>query len=408
MWAYCAGSLIPNVLAEDSSGEEAAIGTVAHEVSEIWLKSGNRPSHLIGEIRDIVAGKGDRRRVYSVEITEEMLDYCQRYVEWCQDEDGDHYVEVRVDYSDLTPIPDQGGTSDHICARPGVLTVTDLKFGQGVEVYAEKNTQCILYAYGAFRLHDDDYDFQKIVIRIAQPRRDHFDEWELTRQELLEWTEWLKDRAHIAWSHNAPRTPGSKQCQWCRVRKDCGAYVAWLDQFSEGVFDNLDAEMSEEVVKTAVARLDESNGDFINPPSLTMLTLEQKAKLYTYRKMMEKFFEDLGNDLYQKLMQGDDVPYWKLVEGRTTRSFPNQEAVAEHLEWLGLDEDQYNPRTFQSPAQVEELLLQTGYRRKQLPVLLKPYCKNTASQPTMVSAGDKRPALIMGDQDVFDDLDDDL
>src|SRR5690606_37895851 len=153
LWLNTPGCLSPNLLAEDSAGHEAASGTVGHECGEQWLRAipdicwgmGDlaqrqideaEPRHRIGEIVVIK----EKKDTYEVEIDQEMLDYVRKYVEWVIALPGEHYVETRVDFSDLTPIPDQGGTADHAACEPGVLTITDLKMGY-IRVLAKLNTQ---------------------------------------------------------------------------------------------------------------------------------------------------------------------------------------------------------------------------------------------------------------------------
>jgi hypothetical protein len=109
MWLTCSGSLIPNVLSHDSAGEEAAEGTTAHAVAEEWLTSGERPEHLIGTVRRVDG--------WDIEITEEMMAYVSDYVDYVEALLADaveFQTETRVDFSNLTPIPDQGGTADNI------------------------------------------------------------------------------------------------------------------------------------------------------------------------------------------------------------------------------------------------------------------------------------------------------
>ena len=115
MWTACAGSLIPNVLSEDTAGEAAAEGTVAHGVAETWLKSGKKPKHLIGTI--------ERVEGFDIEITHSMLDFVEQYVTWCWQLAGDHYIESKVYFDDLTPIPRQGGTADHCACLPEWLII---------------------------------------------------------------------------------------------------------------------------------------------------------------------------------------------------------------------------------------------------------------------------------------------
>lgn len=403
-WLRCLGSLLPSLLAEDDAGEDAAYGTVAHGVAERWLKTGLRPSDLVGEIEVVDEGHAK----FEIEIDEVMLDFVQEYVDWCAYLPGSLLVEQRVDFSCLTPIPNQGGTADHIALEPGVLTITDLKMGKGVQVFATGNTQARLYALGAFFRWDWEYDFQRIVIRIAQPRLEHFDVWEISRDELLQFAEFAKGRAHAAWQPDAPRTPGEKQCQWCKVRRDCAARAAYVEKMLEGVFDALDDVVTDEDVIRLVDRLDdefETVAFRMKPPR--ELTVAQRAKIIRSRRGIENWLKSIEDDLEKILQAGGVVPGFKLVEGRSNRIFPNSDRIPSTLEMLtGVPESEFVERKVCTPAQAEEILVKKGgYKRAQLPDLLGDLAVKPRGKPVMAPAHDKRPELSTNVDDVFDDLD---
>ncbi len=404
MWLKCAGSLIPNLLAEDNAGVDAAYGTVAHGVGEVWLKTGDRPTNLVGTVELVDEGHD----VFHIEIDDIMLDYVQEYVDWCRVLPGDLFVERRVDFSQLTPIPNQGGTADHIACCPGVLTVTDLKMGKGVQVFAEENPQGLLYALGSFLKWDAKYHFEKIVIRIAQPRLNHFDVWEVSREYLLEFAEHVRERSHLAWQPDAPRTPGPGQCQWCKVKMDCLPHAAYLIQMTEGVFDDLSGDLEEPDVIKLVDRLDDEFDDFEVVPMLaTTMSLEHKAKIIKYRKMMENWLKSIEDELEKILQSGEEVPGYKLVEGRANRFFPNDPyKTASDLSLItGMDESDFLVTSVPSPAQVEDILRKKGgFKRSELPQILEDLVVKPRGKPVMAPAHDKRQALSVGVDDAFDDL----
>lgn len=403
MWANCSGSLIPNLFARDTAGEDAAQGTVAHGIAEQWLRSGEEPRHLIGTTQ--VIEEGDQS--FEIEIDGSMLEYVGQYVDWCIYLPGVHFVETRVDFSDLTPLKRQGGTADHAACEPGRLTITDLKYGKGYQVFAKNNTQAILYAYGFFVKYDCLFDFEEIVIRIAQPRLDHFDEWVITREELLKWAAWLKERAYAAWCHDAQRTPSEKACQWCRVSADCAARAVFTERLIDGVFDNLDTEITTSDMSDLTDRLD--SGLFnLSPVRLGSLTTAQKATLLPYRSMVESWFNDLYVDLEQRCLAGEVVPGYKLVEGRSNRVFTRESSAVELLDFLGLPDEVIHPRKLITPAQAEEELTKRGYKRRELPVLLNPVVRKPPGKPSMAVESDRRPAIESIASSSFDNLDEEL
>ena len=401
MWMGCSGSLIPNIMQKDSGSGAAAEGTVAHAVAEEWLVSGIKPSHLIGTKRTISEGDSS----WEITIDEVMLKHLESYVDWIQFEDGDHYVEQQVRYSDLTPILDQGGTADHIICRPGTLIITDLKYGQGIFVEVVNNPQLMLYAYGAMRKFEFDYgQFDEIIMRIAQPRMDNLAEWKITRAELLEFVAKVRIAAHAAWQLDAPRTPSDDACQWCKVKAGCTALAVKVSRITDGYFDNLDSEVDVAEMVNMKALLDSGELN-VNPIDAGLLTLEQKAKLFAYKHVITAWLDSIGSELYKRLSDGELVEGYKLVRGRNTRHFANIPAAEAHLEFLGLSVDDYAPRTFISPAECEKVLLKNGYKRKILPECLDSIVASRAGNPTMVPSSDPRPSLANAGEGCFENLD---
>lgn len=67
-------------------------------------------------------------------------------------------------------VPSGFGTGDCVIVADDVLTVIDFKYGKGVAVSADHNSQMMLYALGALQLFDALYDIAEIRMVIFQPR----------------------------------------------------------------------------------------------------------------------------------------------------------------------------------------------------------------------------------------------
>lgn len=400
MWLFCSGALLPNLLAPDDAGIDAAYGTVAHGVGEVWLKSQMRPDYLIGTVEEVDEG----HEVFNIEIDAVMLNYVEQYVNWCNWLPGDHYTEQRVDFSRLTPIDGQGGTADHIACEPGILTITDLKMGKGVQVFAKDNTQGLLYALGAYFQWDHKYNFKRIIIRIAQPRLGHFDEWEISVADLLEFADYVIERALLAWQPDAVRTPGIKQCQWCKIRANCATRAHWIFTIVDGLFDDLADTMD---LADYITFLDSEDFDMSVIPARD-LTLAQKVKLLEYRKVIENWLKDIEDDVERRAQSGTKIPGRKMVEGRANRVFHqrNPQKLAETLEMSsGIPAEKFLKTTVLNLTGIEEVIQREGgYRGKDMPVVLEGLVYKPKGKPVLVLENDPRPAISLGDDDAFDDL----
>lgn len=402
MWLSCSGSLIANMMEPDSCSYEAAEGTVAHEIAEQWLRTKQAQYHRVGDVVEVIEHNGQR---FEVKVDRVMLDYILDYVLWCEDQDGEHYIETRVDFSRYTPIPNQSGTADHAACSPGKLVITDLKYGKGVQVFAEKNSQAMIYALGFFWKYDHIYDFQTIEIRICQPRLNHFDVWEVSRDELLEFGEYVRERALRCWQVDAPRSPSAKGCQWCRAKSTCLALVKMQDDLLEGRLSAIGREYTAAELEDLYQSI--LDGTYrVRPIEVRKLTTEQLALLRPMRQTMEGWWRSVDNTLETRALAGDKVPGMKLVEGRTDRKFQDEDETAEWLDVIGLTKEQMYQVKLKSPAQIEEELInEFGYTRKQAMELIASMVTKPQGRPTLALNSDKRQPLDDREECYWDDSD---
>lgn len=374
----------------DDAGYDAVLGTVAHWIHEHWLLTGKRPNHLLGKrpwsfiAKDELSAHEWQLIRYQIGtekdiiVDDGMLNYVEDSVLRCREMPGDHFVEKRVNISRWTPIPDQFGTADHFACESGVLRVNDFKYGTGVQVYAEQNYQAILYALGVIDEYDWEYDFDKVVIGIHQPRLNHIDYWETTKAELLEIGEYIKKRFALANSDNPPYGPTEKACKFCKVSYKCKALA---DEVLD-MFDFEDDATAEDV------RLD-----------LEFLTLEREVEIYKKRALFKLWIGGIEADIATRLSgDPDSVPGLKLVAGRSVRYWLNKNNAFDELSLYVDDEDKlYTPREVISPAQAEKLLSKDDRS------IVSELAEKRPGKPTIVDEADPRPRWDGGNAALADD-----
>lgn len=410
MWLYCSGSLIANLMEPSGGSFEAAEGTVAHGIGEEWLRSGKRPTHLVGTTQRIIEKVRGVVQVFDILITNTMLDYVQQYVEWCQELPGDHFVETRVYFSEFMPIPKQGGTADHAACTPGRLIVTDFKYGKGIEVSVNGNTQGLLYALGFFLKYDHIYHFEEIEIRICQPRMVNWGIYIVTREELLEFAEFVKERAAAAWQVNAPRRASEKSCQWCSVKGDCAALLMTIDALMEGRWDDIDREYDVEEMDSYIDYMTKNHYriSLVNPKKLTPVQL---AKIRPFRRLAESFFKSVDEAAERLALQGERIPGHKLVSSRSYRKYRDEDKAVELFELIGIDETVYRKTELVSPAEAEEIIRDALPKlpKAQIESLLATVTVKPDGKPTLALLTDKRPEYgSQYDDLLLDDEDDDI
>jgi hypothetical protein len=385
----CPGSLLPSLEVADTAGYEAAVGTAFHMLIAEWLRDRERPSFMLGKTVPI-----DQ---WTVTIDREMFAYAEECIAR-YNLSGRYLVEHKVDISGLTPIGQQSGTADVIVLRSGVLEIIDWKYGTGVQVFAKHNTQLLCYGWGAYQELRHLGAIEAIRLHIGQPRLSHYDMWEVTPDQLREFGVWARAQWAAAYQAGAPRYPSHKACQWCRVRLRCPARQAALERIVDETFDIVDEiEVSQDEQANLIDPV-----LLVTPPA--ELSTERLAWIYQYRRSIEVWFREIGEELLKRGTQGDDLGgLWKIVIGRQgNRTWTDPEGAAGALQRMGLDPAELWTRTLASPAQVERMLVATGITGATSSDCIGLLTHRALGKPTLVPADDTRTDLTEIITETFD------
>lgn len=433
-WLNCKAFLLTNAGRPDGGGYDAAYGTVAHNIAAIWLTAVRDEGREAAEhVPARFLGYKTIENGHAIECDNIMLFHIRRYLDWCAEVEPLGYVRIeqRVDYSEYTPIPKQGGTADHFVMCPGHLIITDLKMGIGVFVPVEWNTQALLYALGVYLEWNFLFSFKKITIRICQPRKDYFGVWEISVDDMLKWAaDVMRPAAEAAWKQNQPRSPGIKQCQWCDD-KACVARSALLEDVTDDYFANEeDAQGGDPLAQSQFEILDGASPEYseaeLDKHAMTVLFGDktpdkvdvrpfrhlETAVLswrYKHRGYFEKFFREIGIELTRRTEAGQNTG-WKLTDGRNSYAWRDEEYAVGRLIEAGLKRKDLYVSEVTSVHQAKEKLRAAGWKPKQIEALLYKSDVANPSTPSLAITKPGKPTLVLetddrpGLEDAADDL----
>lgn len=272
------------------------------------------------------------------------------------DPDAIVLLERRVNYSRW--VQEGYGTCDLVIVIRGIVYVVDLKFGRGLRVEANTNSQLRLYGAGAVEMFAHLYDITEVVMTIVQPRLGHIDTEVLSKQALYDWMEQVvAPAAALAWNGQGEFVPG-EHCRWCKGKAVCAARAQ----------KNLD-----------LARLDFAPPQTLDETAIAHV-LEQASQLYAWVRDVESY-------ALNQALQGRHFAGYKLVAGRYTRKISDTSKAAAALLSAGIDAGVvYAPRELNSLTALE-----TAVGKKKFAHILGDLIAQSPGKPVLVPVEDKRP-----------------
>lgn len=361
-WMACT----PSAQLEQQFPEQTSVyaeeGTFAHALAELKLRRAIANTIKPSEFKKRLA-EMQKHPLYSPAMEEYVDQYVAQVSEIMaakkQCADTLVLLEQKLDFSEW--VPGGFGTGDVVIISDGTLEVIDLKYGKGVPVSAEKNSQTRLYGLGAIATYMMLYDFLTVRMTIIQPRLDITSTEELRVDELMTWAQnELMPKAKLAYAGEGEFCAGD-HCKFCKAKATCKARADYNLELAK--YDFQDAFLlSKEDIAEVLARADQ---------------------LKAWVTDIETYALEQARD------HGEKFPGWKLVEGRSNRKYTDEEVVAKTLTGAGYEKDKiYKPQELLGITAMEKVL-----GKKQFGELLSDLVVKPAGKPVLVPESDTRPEI---------------
>jgi hypothetical protein len=358
-WFACTPSARFEEKFPDKTSSFAQEGTVAHSLGELLIRQKLNwidKKTFKSEFADFEANEY---------FNEEMLEHCNDYADFVCEKfaeaqertpDAKLYLEQRLDMTDY--VPEGFGTGDAVIVADAMMETIDLKYGKGVAVNVHENKQQMLYALGALKDFDIQYDIQEIRMSVYQPRINNIASFIINKDELLAWAETeLKTKAELAFEGKGEYVPGD-HCQFCRGRAVCKA-------------------LAEKNLELAAYEFNDPN----------MLDDTEIADVLSRAKQFTNWIgavEEYAFD--QALNFGKKWPGYKLVEGRSNRKYSDPDAVANALIAAKFSQESIFTKKLLALTNLEKEIGKQSFNELVVPFIIKP-----AGKPTLAPITDKRP-----------------
>lgn len=304
-WINCTPSALLAEAAGSKSSVYAEEGTLAHEIAEYALtkyKEGEYDPIIDEELP--VNDEHLKNPLFSIDMANYIRDYCdyvigEGYEMARADGFSEMFLERKVDITDYAP--DSFGSVDVTLVSDKTIHIIDLKYGAGVKVTADHNEQMMMYALGALKDLGALRDIANIRMTIAQVRLDHYDTFEMSKSELLDWAEKvLKPAAKVAIQGKGEQVMGS-WCGFCPVKAQCRA------------------------------QRDAILADFEEKPEPLLLSDEEIVDLIGKIDTYKSWIESVNKYVYDRAIQGYKWEGYKLIAGRTSRVIKDEAKIRQTL-----------------------------------------------------------------------------
>lgn len=345
-------------------------GTIAHGLGELEV---SRTFGLITNAKYLDGLTGWRAdfdaQGYGPDTLAEMQEHVRQYVRFV----GQRQLrypgsQIKVEQKLDTGVPDSWGTSDIVIFSAKHVEIIDLKYGVGIPVDAEGNSQLRLYACGALDAFGDVLDTtEEVYMTVFQPRLDSHSTEMLSADDLRAWRDEVAiPKALETQSPNASFGPSEKACRFCPVAGICRVRMEATIQEDFGEFGTAEPRPPE----------------VLTPEELGGL-LHRLPAIRAYTDAVAMYAAD------QTKRKADAIPGWKVVATTGNRFIQDPAVAIQTLLDAGRSHTEVAEVKIKPLGELEKLL---GGRKK-FDEVLGSYVGKKPAGTKLVPESDKRDAV---------------
>lgn len=351
-WLHCTPAPRLEATLPAKTSVFAEEGTLAHTVCEITAKK------YFGKQTDTTIAELKKNELWDDEMLKTAEVYVEHLAEKSMSFKHQPYVTFEVAVSLADYVPESFGRCDCVMFGENRLIITDYKHGKGVPVTANKNPQMQLYALGALTLYKPIFgdEIKQIELCIDQPRLSSYETWTCTTEELLAWGESIKPIAQKAFRGEGDFCSG----EWCRFCRANGLCKAQAEQQTSAVADF--AGLSPALLSPSEI------GDYLKKG-----------------ENLSSWYDALKQAALDKLLGGEQIEGFKVVEGRSSRAWSNQDEALSKLEASGIEHALIYDSVPKTLAKLEKMIGAAKFTELVGDYVIKPQGK-----PTLTTAADPR------------------
>ena len=387
-WLNCPASVVLSKDMPDEASPYAQEGTLAHTVAEqaaYCVRTGRYPDTNLS-----VSLGGDAEMQAAADEYAHVL----MSIKHSGDAVRAFEIECPLSLDNVTGEADSMGTADCVIVVDDVLHVVDFKYGRGVKVEAERNTQLGIYALAALELFKTGVN--KVALHIVQPRIKHYARWDLTTEELGYFGEAVAERAHLALSLYEGKTAvldehfeaNTDTCRFCKAKGSCPAFTATARNAVVESFPDLTERESRDLSAVLVV-----------PDNPELL-----AKAFGAADMIELWVKTVRESMHRRLEMGEAIPGFKLVAGRPgNRKWRDEKEAEALLKRMRVHSGSMYEKKLVSPTKAERLAKAGELGRFQFKKL-EALIERPDGKPVVAPDSDPRAALKLDVVDVFENL----